>query len=47
MFSDGMICIPKWMRDHLQLQDGVSLHLEIIDSGIITITKDNSAIEEF
>ena len=39
MFSDGMICIPKWMREQLQLQDGDSFHLEIIDSGIITVTK--------
>ncbi len=40
MFSDGMICIPKWMREQLQLQDGDSFHLEIIDSGMITLTKD-------
>lgn len=39
MFSDGMICIPKWMREQLQLQDGDSFHLEIFDSGIITVTK--------
>ena len=41
MFSDGMICIPKWMREQLQLQDGDSFHLEIIDSRIITITKNH------
>ena len=41
MFSNGMICIPRWMREHLQLQDGDSFHLEIIDSGIITITKNH------
>ena len=39
MFSDGMICIPKWMRNQLQLQDGDSFYLEIIDSRIIVITK--------
>jgi len=41
MFSNGMICIPKWIRNSFQFQDGDVFYINSSDDGTITIKKKN------
>lgn len=39
MFSNGMVCIPKWMRTLLELRDGDIFHITLSDQGDILLKK--------
>ena len=39
VYNDGQICIPKWVREKLQIKDGDIMHLEITKSGKIVYQK--------
>jgi len=41
MFSSGMVCIPKWMRDLLGLCDGDVFHITLSDQGDIILKKED------
>ena len=41
MFSNGMICIPKWIRNSFQFQDGDVFYIDSSDDGTITLKKKN------
>ena len=39
MFSNGMVCIPKWIRDLWGLRDGDIFHITLSDQGDIILKK--------
>lgn len=39
MFSDGMICVPTWIREELGLNDGDSFHIAVSPDGCISLKK--------
>lgn len=39
MSSEGVACIPKWIREELKLQDGDIISIEISDAGAIILNK--------
>ena len=39
MFSNGLLCIPKWAREELNLRDGDSFSIEILDGDSIVFKK--------
>lgn len=42
LFSDGQICIPKWVLEKLNLKDGDILDLTVTDDGKIIYQKKDS-----
>lgn len=41
MFSNGMVCIPKWMQDLSELHDGDIFHITLSDRGEIILKKED------
>lgn len=39
MFSNGLVCVPKWAREELQLCDGDVFLVEILDGKVILLKK--------
>lgn len=39
MFSNGMICVPTWIREELGLNDGDSFHVAVSPDGCISLKK--------
>lgn len=39
VYSDGLICIPKWVRAKLDIEDGDILHLDVMKNGKIVYQK--------
>lgn len=45
MFSNGMVCIPKWIRDDFGFCDGDIFSIEVQNDGTISLRKSNRTTE--
>ena len=39
MFSNGMVCVPKWIRQELELNDGDIFCVSLLADGKIVLKK--------
>ena len=46
MFSNGMVCIPKWIREEFGFHDGDSFSVEVQKDGAILFRKDNHTTDD-
>lgn len=47
MFSNGMVCIPKWIREEFDFRDGNIFSVEVQEDGTILLHKNNDNTVKF